>query len=615
MTVDEKALRNVKPCVRSALLLLLVLLIIHFTVQLLLRDYHLGVGIEAILTALLAACCLHTAVTWRFRDRPWWSNARQTNTQLVVLFVSFLLIHLRLHEVIILQSTFQTVATIVTTLVACLLWVGNPSPRVMFSSLVALFAGNEAALFVPEVSRGLFLVPMVWRSPGFAIAIGSICVVSWAGAVLLHLLCWKNGVERRTYMFLFVCVGGACVASLCVVRLGWMSYKLHTAAGTPSRNVAVLHTPDETCGFVVTVEPAALDQPLDFLEHVYSSKDRTGTSQVLAAVPDTGDIYESLDAAKTWHRVYKGACELWVGCFTTEAGSHLLWDRRGKKVHRFNQEWKKTDRISTGEYRWLGTWSIGQSGKTIMYAEYAAGQTRPERQSVWQSTDDGRTWNSIFSLRSYGSADPEIRHFHTIQPDPFFPGHWYLSSGDRPEHCRVWLSKDDGANWIEVTDPQPTGSRLQRVHRYTAIQFSKDYLHWGTDDQLQGQGARLVRARRGTPLEVEALAGCGKSNVRTVTKTAKGLVLISQTTTAASPVTINLSPDGVHVFEIASIPNPCAIETSFTYSRGSIAAHDGRFFSRGDDQLLFPHKTRILEWHVLTRQLETLPNKDGRATR
>jgi hypothetical protein len=123
---------------------------------------------------------------------------------------------------------------------------------------------------------------------------------------------------------------------------------------------------------------------------------------------------------------------------------------------------------------------------------------------------------------------PQIKHFHTAQPDPYRPGHWYLSSGDDPDQSHVWLSKDDGKTWTEVTDPHPVGTTRLSVHRYTAPVFTEDYIYWATDDLLGVGQAQVVRATRGEPLKVQTIGGVGDECVRNIVLTDYGMLLISE---------------------------------------------------------------------------------------
>jgi hypothetical protein len=160
--------------------------------------------------------------------------------------------------------------------------------------------------------------------------------------------------------------------------------------------------------------------------------------------------------------VFENYSQDWEICMTTSNGRHLVRNNNNHKIWIFDNEWKYLKQIKTGNYPWHESAGIAEINNTIIYAEYT---DLTEELYVWRSEDAGDSWQKVFSQNCYLSPHIGIKHFHTVQPDPFFPGHWYLSSGDRPDECRVWKSTDDGLSWIDVTDPDPAGSSLQSVYR------------------------------------------------------------------------------------------------------------------------------------------------------
>jgi len=349
----------------------------------------------------------------------------------------------------------------------------------------------------------------------------------------------------------------------------------------------------------LSIKPVTFIKNAKFLEHVYSWKNNMSTNTVIATEQYTGNIYQSTDCGKTWHEVYTSDEALWLRCFTTDSNKHLLWNERSRRLHFFDPDWNEIRPIATGKYPWHGSWGIGEYDATIIYAEYTTDEDAKEV-VVWRSSDDGNTWRKVFTQKTHGSHGSEIRHFHTVQPDPYNPGHWYLSSGDRPSECKIWLSTDDGLIWEEVTDFNPEGTKNQAIHRYTAIQFDENYLYWGTDDIMDGE-AKFVRARRGNPLEVQVMGNVGNL-VRTLTKTPYGLVFISEVKPnlhKSKAATVYISPDYEKVFRLGAIPNPYKYITGFVYSKGSIASIGSTFFTYGDNRLLFPGISQMLEWKII----------------
>jgi hypothetical protein len=79
--------------------------------------------------------------------------------------------------------------------------------------------------------------------------------------------------------------------------------------------------------------------------------------------------------------------------------------------------------------------------------------------SAWRSAD-GTTWLAFFG------PDPDIRHIHDIKPDPFNPGHVWMTTGDASKP--IMKSVDYGDNWELIA----TNSVWQCVQ----ISFTEDYV-------------------------------------------------------------------------------------------------------------------------------------------
>ena len=197
------------------------------------------------------------------------------------------------------------------------------------------------------------------------------------------------------------------------------------------------------------------------------------------------------------------------------------------------------------------------------------------------------------------SDHPQVKHFHFVQPDPFHPKQWYLSSGDTPAQTHVWLSKDDGLTWEEVTDPHPAGSPKGSVHRFTSLIFTKDYLWWPTDD-LTGAGmARLVRGTRGEPLHVKVMGDLGDECMRSAVVTDYGMLFISENKNAHGlGAHIYLYTKTGSIVEVGVIPPPAqAFRAVGTWSLASKEATKGEFFTYGEAPL-FRTPTAAYLWRL-----------------
>jgi hypothetical protein len=328
-------------------------------------------------------------------------------------------------------------------------------------------------------------------------------------------------------------------------------------------------------------------QPLRFIEHVFDFGNNRPTRQVLAGLRASRNvILVSDDLGGSWTQTKQ--FNFYAGqAFTTAAGSRLVWDEGNSTLRRFNVRWEEEPVHCPARFPWHGAQGIGQHKNIIMFAEYWTDNSVPEGH-VLRSTDDGETWKVAFSASSHGSTAPkagQIRHFHTLQPDFFFPGHWYLSSGDDTPECRFWLSKDDGETWAEVTDPAPDASNLQNVHRHTSIQFFPDKVVWATDGAYRQKtdSASFVEAKRGEPLKVKALSVPMANAVRSLVATDIGLLAFTENRYGrkvaeygkAGAEIVLLTNEGKQAY-VGIDPDGAG---GFTYSLASRQAVDGVFLS------------------------------------
>ncbi len=365
----------------------------------------------------------------------------------------------------------------------------------------------------------------------------------------------------------------------------------------------------------------------NFVEH------KPGTDTVLAL--SRGRVTISEDLGRSWEcRPLPDAEDIdFENCFTTEAGDHILQVKSGQKsvsdgtVFVYDSNWSLRSRSPAGRYRWHGSRSIGQSGNTIMWAEYpenkakyARGQEHlAEHPRVWRSRDGGATWEAVFEQNGL-----TIRHFHTLVADPYVPRQWWLSSGDRADESKVWLSSDDGDSWVEVTDPAPRVKlhpgamrSVQSVHRYTDIWLGRDEVVWGTDDWLgtpgapgvidsaaepgvPRAGARVMRSRRTKPLQ-PVDAGWIGNPVRSITDVGPALVMTTEAKYKPLPrpqVYLVAKNGSSQPAELCTVEALRDRGTGFTYSRASAVARDGVFFSFRGGQDLCTLPTRIIRWKV-----------------
>ncbi|HEY1708978.1 MAG TPA: hypothetical protein VGG10_11990 [Rhizomicrobium sp.] len=258
--------------------------------------------------------------------------------------------------------------------------------------------------------------------------------------------------------------------------------------------------------------------------------------------------------------------------------------------------------------RWHSCRAVGHAGGTLMYAEYPNNTNRRARSRVLRSRDRARSWETVFERP--GNA---MRHFHFLQPRTDVPGEWWLTSGDMPEESRVWISRDDGDSWNDLTEKAGTilstgGETFQRsVFRLTDLAWQGNEIIWGTDDRLGDAGARVFRSPIADPL-APRLIGAGNWHFRSIVEVGDFYILASQGCPTPSGKAdprpgVYLAPKkpvagAPELFPLFDIEMLGPKRTKFTSSRASRKALDGTFFSfRGKDDV-FAGGPRLLKWQV-----------------
>ena len=362
--------------------------------------------------------------------------------------------------------------------------------------------------------------------------------------------------------------------------------------------------------------------------------DASGEASERVVLLHEQSAFESKDLGQSWtqHPIHLEAAAERV--FTTSTGHHLVQTQPSAQpgdvetrtvTRRYDADWKPAGEPLVTRSPWHGTCSVGEQAGTILFAEYPVnrGKYGPADNlpladqlvsdpCVWRSRDDGRTWEVVFQVPS-----TQIRHLHTVAPEPGRPGRWWLTSGDRAEESHVWVSDDDGDSWRDITSetcatPLHPTCRPRSVQRQTDQVFHDGWVIWGADDWLgeirewaqpgpAPMGSRIFKARADGPWEPQEIGFCGPP-IRSIVDVGPAFLFLTE----AKAKSISLRPESFLVFKdeldrvhrFVQFDNWGEATTGFTYSRASRKARDGVFFSYRGARDVFNRSPRFLRWQI-----------------
>lgn len=225
----------------------------------------------------------------------------------------------------------------------------------------------------------------------------------------------------------------------------------------------------------------------------------------------TQRVYVSYDGGETWE--VKGTLTIdassgkWFTDLFVDEGTntmHLIKTTDGFTMEHnqlcsfiWNGEsWWQSGTLELGAKRWLSNnnsidvcTNADWSKRVMIFGEY--GTTKDgSTYALYKSTNSGSAWTKVLELGGNSNGAEytgEIRHWHTVQVDPYTL-HWWASTGDGDPQCRIYRSTDDGDTWELMF----SGSQRERLCSFV---FEKDCIYYGMDstNNWDEQSVKIVK--------------------------------------------------------------------------------------------------------------------------
>lgn len=152
--------------------------------------------------------------------------------------------------------------------------------------------------------------------------------------------------------------------------------------------------------------------------------------------------------------------------------------------------------------------NIAVTADITLFAEYSSDDATIL--NVWRTANKGVSWTSIFSQTGNGGTG-EIRHFHTLQVDPY-TGHIWLGSGDLDAQSKIWKSTDDGDTWTLMA----SGSQETRTLGFI---FESDRMYYGMDSPMSYAPSKIFRMDKNTGVRTKVADVADGHAVYSLTRT------------------------------------------------------------------------------------------------
>lgn len=243
-------------------------------------------------------------------------------------------------------------------------------------------------------------------------------------------------------------------------------------------------------------------------------------------------------------------------------------------------------------YKWHGSLGVGSANGVTLLSEYrgtSSDETVEELLNIYRISHDQGA-EAMLDRMSAVLTKPalvkdtgdNIRHFHTVFPDPYSTGTWYASSGDNGKQNRVWVSHDDGLNWnqikFEYELTEASESFRDRLLRFTSVVVLEDKIIWATDDDLGIKKSALVVFDKVTKvIEVPLYfdQNLMRNLVRLDDKTVLGLSESKNDLTCASAYIVDVDEKASIRFDF---PNLLEKSCPVTLSLAASQLHEGRLY-------------------------------------
>jgi hypothetical protein len=371
------------------------------------------------------------------------------------------------------------------------------------------------------------------------------------------------------------------------------------------------------------ISAPTLPKGVNFTEHGFNRETRCSDDVVIGAKGQF--IFVSNDYGFTWEAIFIEGIAKVKNTYRTQKGSILVTgpDDSNNGLNRIVRvrDGKLIESNLVGLNCWHGTFSIDEHDGVIMFSEYPTNRKTQENHvpaSVFKSTDDGRSWQSVFTMDF-----PEIRHFHTCTA--LQNGEWLVTSGDSPNQCRFWKSSDTGDNWIEITNPNPTvnayNNHKQSIYRTVVMHLDEKGFIWATDDPIGPLNeyhnpvgemvtrSRLVRLDTDQQIDPQVLCEIGM-HIRSMIDVGDAFLLISE----AKRLDIVPTPQVFLVFKneldhchhLMDIPNPENRINAATLSKSSIKSKDGIFFTLLPRGTFSKTHCGMIRWKLTTSDTQAM---------